>query len=66
MEREQSPTFGRRVHSHVPKAASQSNPTPKGCPGVTGAETSEQEKKPVMYTGGVKWMHEGFHLPTQK
>ena len=58
------------AHSYVPSTThnslSQSNPTPKGCPGVTGAETSEQEKKPVMYTGGVKWMHEGFHLPTQK
>ena len=58
MEREQSPTFGRRVHSHVPKAASQSNPTPKRCPGVSGAGTGEQERKPEMYTSGVKSLHE--------
>ena len=49
-----------------PSSLSQSSPTPKGCPGVVGAGTVEQERKPVMYTGGVKWMHEGFHLPTQK
>ena len=32
---------------------SQSNPSPKGCPGVTGVGTSEQERKPRMYTGGI-------------
>ena len=25
---------------------------------MTGAGTGEQERKPVMYTGGVKWLHE--------
>jgi len=37
---------------------SQSNPTPKGCPGVTRAGTGEQETEPGMYTGGVKSIHE--------
>ena len=41
-----------------PKAASQSNPTPKKCPGVSGAGTGEQERKPEMYTIGVKSLHE--------
>ena len=30
----------------------------RGCPGVTGVGTCEQERKPGMYTGGVKWLHE--------
>ena len=37
---------------------SQSNPTPKGCPGVTGAGTGEQEREPGIYTGGVKSFYE--------
>ena len=37
---------------------SQSNPTPKGCPGVMGARTGEQEREPGIYTGGVKSIHE--------
>ena len=41
-----------------PKAASQSNPTPKRCPGVSGAGTGEQERTPEMYTSGVKSLHE--------
>ena len=40
------------------KAASQSNPTPKRCPGVSGAGTGEQKRKPEIYTSGVKWLHE--------
>ena len=41
-----------------PKAASQSNPTPKRCPRVSGAGAGEQERKPEMYTSGVKSLHE--------
>ena len=41
-----------------PKAASQSNPTPKRCPEVSGAGTGEQERKPGMYARGVKSLHE--------
>ena len=41
-----------------PKAASQSNPTPKRCPRVSGAGTGEQKRKPEMYTSGVKSLHE--------
>ena len=41
-----------------PKAASQSNPTPKRCPGVSGAGTGEQERKPGMYASGVKSLQE--------
>ena len=37
---------------------SQSNPTPKGCPGMMGAGTGEQEREPGIYTGGVKSIHE--------
>ena len=40
------------------QVASQSNPTPKRCPGVSGARTGEQERKPGMYTSGVKSLHE--------
>ena len=49
-----------------PSSLSQSNPIPKGCPGVVGVGTVEQERKSVMYTGGVKWLNEEFHHPTQK
>ena len=37
---------------------SKSNPTPKGCPGVTGVGTGEQEREPGIYTGRVKSIHE--------
>ena len=41
-----------------PKATSQSNPTSKRCPGASGAGTGEQERKPGMYTSGVKPLNE--------
>ena len=58
MEREQSPLLLGGLTAMSPKAASQSNPTPKRCPGVSGAGTGEQERKPEMYTSGVKSLHE--------
>ena len=39
-------------------AASPSNPTSKRCPGVSGAGTGEQERKPGMYASGVKSLQE--------
>ena len=41
-----------------PKATSQSNPTSKRCPGASGAGTGEQERKPGMYTSGMKSLYE--------
>ena len=41
-----------------PKAASQSNPTSMMYPGTSGAGTGKQERKPGMYTSGVKSLHE--------
>lgn len=40
------------------RAASPSNPTSKRCPGVSGAGTDEQERKPGMYASGVKSLQE--------
>ena len=37
---------------------SQSNPTPKGCPGVMEAGTGEQDREPDIYTSGLKSLHE--------
>ena len=54
MEREQSPLLLGGLTAMSPKAASQSNPTPKRCPGVSGAGTGEQKRKPEIYTSGVK------------